>query len=713
MNRPGGTGAPRIGRRTALLAAASAAGCGGPAEVAAQGGAGGAAPAGLRLENAGSRSLPAGIATFGHVFLPGELPRGAGLQAGLGGGAPQPAQADVKTRWPDGSAQMAVVAVARPELASGRVVGVALAAGAGAPADEVALAEALAGHSLLATLAFEGATSPFRADLFELLRAALAGGRASYWQRGKLASAARVEAAVPGTSLRLVCDVTAYAGGGLAADLQFANDRAMEAAGGRLTYAANVVLDGRQVIAERVEQLQYQVWRRRVATGADGGQGSGSPGAGWLNVRHDLRRLIEAGAVARYDTTLRVSAARLADYGRAIAGTGWRAPLAANGVTKYMPTGGGRADIGFTTEHNTIWLLSGDARVAAFAIGQAEASGAVPWRYWDARRNSWVHAGNYPRLWTDPRGGVGRPGDPDATGPTQYMEWTGYEGWVPEQAHQPDLSFVPYILTGERWMLDNLLAQAAWNTVANWPSGERQNSLTRAADLVVSNVEVRAAAWSMRQVEHAAWAAPDGSPERGYFRRVADANWRWLVAQTPAWTEMQGNSHGWLPNYWWRGGTAPWQQDFLASTAILAARRGSTEARSFLDWMTNFLIGRFEQPAEVFSPRDGIANTLGVTPRDPATREPVQQMLKSWAELGAQMRQGASNFGGWERSQGYYGQLGLASLAGVFQLTGEPRARTAYARLVALNPPFTMESDLAASPSFAVTIPELLRGPRR
>ena len=53
--------------------------------------------------------------------------------------------------------------------------------------------------------------------------------------------------------------------------------------------------------------------------------------------------------------------------------------------------------------------------------------------------------------------------EPNSGGLTQQVD--GATGWVPDTAHQPDLSYVPYLLTGERWMLDNLNAMQPLNVV--------------------------------------------------------------------------------------------------------------------------------------------------------------------------------------------------------------------------------------------------------
>jgi hypothetical protein len=675
----------------------------------------------LQFQNAGSRTLAAGVATFAQVFLRGELPRGAGLAARIAGGPPQPVQLDVKTRWEDGSVRMAVLALARPELAARRSVEVALVA---APPDErppIALAEAIAGRNCLVAISPAEGGGAANIDLFAALRESLAGRAPSYWQRGALTTQARVTVPVGETSLRLVADVAAFPGGGVAVELVFANDRAMELRGGRLNYNASVVLDGHLVVRETVDHGQYQAWHRRLATQPwHGGQGRLRPNEPSLNIRHDVSRLVAAAAIPRFDLTLRIPEEALQNFASAIASPGWGAPLASHGVQRFMPAAGGRSDIGITNQNAAAWLLSQDARAAAFALAWAETAGAVPWRHWYATRGTWLNPLFYPQLWVQSRGGAnptGRPGDQRSTGLTQFYD---RGDWAAEAAHQPDLSFVPYLLTGERWILDNLNAQAAWNTVYNWPSGpdqpgERWNTVTRQFNLVVRQVEVRAAAWALRQLENAAWAAPDGSVEQAHFRHFADANWQWLRAQIPEWTRLQGEVHGYIPNGIWGGRLPPWQQDYFASIAILAASRGNEVAMQILDWMKNFLIGRFEQAPAVFNPRDGVASAPAIGRVAANGWVPNWDAVAStWAGFGAlTLAANATNGNGWERSGGNFGMWGLSSLAGIWHLTGDPRARAAYERLAALNPPYTTAADFAREPSSPVTIPGIYGGTRR
>jgi Ca2+-binding RTX toxin-like protein len=548
-------------------------------------------------------------------------------------------------------------------------------------------------------LAIEG-RAPLQVDVIAALNDAIAAGTASFWQRGDLATQARVSVLVPDSSMRLVFDVTAFKGGGFEVDATFANDRAMEAVGGRLDYDVTVRMNGATVLQDSLSQAQYQNWHEAFSSdGRNGGQGLGDPSAGWLNIRHDIAKLGQLGVVADYDLSLAIPESLLASYLAATEAPGWGDPFAANGVTTYMPMVGGRADLGITTLSNSAWLISQDARAAAHALGQAEAATGITWQFWDQANGTWLNTDNYPRLWVDARGGTGRPGDPTSTGLTQQRESSATTGWTPEKAHQPELSFVPYVMTGERWILDNLNAQAAWNLTETWPF-PRQDGVGLLADSL-NVIQVRSVAWGLRQIENALWAAPEGSSERLFLEGVSDRNWSWLVSKIPEWTALQGEAHGYLPIEPEYGSVAPWQQDYFASTVISAASRGNEDALTYLNWAKNFLIGRFLAADEGFSPRDGVVMLLRTG--DLTTRE----VYKTWSEIGAATVAAGMSHGwtGWNQETGEYGRLALSTLAGIYHLTGDLDAFNAYRLLVGLNYPRTSAADFAANPQYAVTIP--------
>ncbi|MFN0186090.1 MAG: hypothetical protein ACKVQR_19925, partial [Aquabacterium sp.] len=661
----------------------------------------------FRFENSGAQLLGEGVATLGQSFAKGDVPPGSSVAAsieGVGIGL----QMDVKSRWEDGSVKFAVLSVERPELTAGGAAGVVLskvAAAAAGPA--VDLAAVSTAHSLVVDLTPTGASSlgqsKITVDVLDALRKGLADGSASFWQKGELASQARVEIDLPG-SMRLKFDVTAYKDGQLSVDAVFANDEAMTASGGRVDYAVLARLDGAEVIRETVSQGQYQSWHREVATSAvHGTAGLGDAAHGWLNIRQDVGYLEKAAAVPDYDQSIAISQNLLNKYAEAITRADWDDPLAAHDVTQYMPLTGGRPDIGITTSSNAAWLISGDIRVVEYALGQAETAGAVPWNMWDNAHDTWLNTAHYKNLWTETQvpGTVGDAGSPGLTQPVLGADQMG--GWRADLAHQPNLSTVPYLMTGERWMLDNQQAQAAASVVATYPGNREGDGL-----IVVQGGQVRASAWTLREVQNAAWLSPDGSAEKAYFQTVADANWKWLVSQIPEWTAKQGEAHGWVPGGSYGQIIAPWQQDYFASTAITAAARGNADALTFLKWQANFLIGRFTHDDAGFDFHDGAAYGLVIAaPALTGSGFTIDNAYKSWAEIGAAMTAaGLASNGVWSGGNDYM-QSALSTLAGLYQVLGSTEALEVYKKLLASTPPHVDQPTLGHTPNYAITIPDV------
>jgi hypothetical protein len=665
---------------------------------------------GLVLEGSGS---PAGtVVVFGQAFRAGDLPQGerlaARLAGGPGGGRPLAVQADITTRHADGSARFAVVSLASPALRAGERAAVLLARTAEAappPLDTVASGS---GRSAVVEIAPADGAAPWRVDL--LLRfqdAVLQRFPGAVWQQGALAVQARIALPVPpaavggASSARLVADLALRADGTLWADVWLRNDAAMRPGGGPVQYSMRLLLDGREALGTGpIRQLQYTGFGR--LRGAAGGGPAQSPPL----VRHDVAYLGEVGAVARYDLSVGVEERRLAEMARHMAAPEWETPLAPRRIVQDMGTAGGRPDIGPTTLWQAAWLVSGDARAARFAEGQAEAGGAIPWHFWDASGGAdggggWMDTRRWPEFWTDPRGG-----QPPKT-LLQPMPTRADAVWVADTAHKPALSFVPYLLTGRRSLLDQMVAEAFWCILSMWPARRLETADVPAVrDVnVVSGAQIRGAAWSMRDLGNAAWIMPDDHANAGYLRAAHDANWTWVRAMTAKWSAMQGEARGWIfGNYaiGARGETSPWQQDFFVASAATAARRGNADARAVLAWMENFIVGRFLAAERGFNPRDGVAYQFPLAPAG----GPNPAYFQSWAEIGAETRaRDMSNDESWRRSNGYYGPLGLHSLAAMAEILDSQAARRAHAWLAAAAPPHTAQRDYATDPTWSVTAP--------
>jgi hypothetical protein len=683
------------GRRAAMLGSAAFLALGAPT-LAAASRSGGAAAARhctggeiTRIVLEGNGTPAGAVIAFGQVFRPRDVPAHAGIVARVGG-QPILTQFDAVTRHGDGSVLFGIVSVALPRaLPPGQALELQLSATERAPAGGALDPVAVLGNRQLVLELTPALGQPWRADLRALLEAAPRAGTA-VWQSGPLATEIRLHAPVPAvavgsvSSMRMVADFSARADGTIRLDLWLRNDIAMQEGGGDAAYSARLLLDGRELLstAAPLRHRHYTAFGRQVAFGRDG---AAAPLPAF--VRHDLHYLAETGAIARYDPSLVVSEHLLARYGKALAAPEWSVPFGNREITQYMPQTGGRPDIGPATQSQAAWLISGDRRAAAYAMGQAEAAGAIPWHHWDPRGGEggrWLDAQRWPRLWTDGRGGR-PPGGlmqpvPDST------------GWTPEGSHQPDLSFVPFILTGRRVFLDHLQSQAAWCVVSTWPDARRGAE----ANMVRSN-QTRGTAWAIRQLHEAGWISPEKDAQRDYFRRCEASNWAYLRSRIPVWKQAQGEAHGWVPSdidppFECK----PWMQDYLVSTAAAAARKGDADARAVLEFMGNFTVGRFLSGNRGFNPRDGAAYVI-------ATTDSWRTPLHGWAEIGAQTRaRGWSNESGWSKSTGDYAQLALLALACVADVLDSAEARRAYAWLSSAGAPFTTRADYARDPLYPV-----------
>jgi hypothetical protein len=465
------------------------------------------------------------------------------------------------------------------------------------------------------------------------------------------------------TSLRLVVDL----GTGWAIVVP-RNDIANRAGGGVARYSLQVHLDGALVLDERdITTTQYRGTRpfRLGKLPA------------WPLPSTDS--LIQRGLVARYKQGP-VANDKPSGYVKAMAAADWHARDSSRGIQRYMPGTGGRDDIGPATAAQAVYLQARDPQVLAYVIGQAETATTIPWHLWDAKAGSWLSVENWPRLWTDGRGGE--------PGKGTLLQGMDGDGWEVESAHQPDLSYVAYLLIGERWILDNLQAQAAWNIVYQWKDTRGDSDM-----VVVNRNQVRGAAWALRQIDEAAHVSPEGSAEKAYFTKASRANWSWILSQLPAWTKEQGEAHGTLRGvYGVSGGLSVWQQDYFASTALAAARRGNEDAKTYLRWARNFLVGRFTHLGH-----DAVAYLLADT--DPKTGLDYG----TWDRIKvATAANGWSNGNGWSKSQGDYAQWAIFTLRGLADVLGDAEAAKWADWLVKEKAPFVSDADMARDPLLRV-----------
>ncbi len=149
-------------------------------------------------------------------------------------------------------------------------------------------------------------------------------------------------------------------------------------------------------------------------------------------------------------------------------------------------------------------------------------------------------------------------------------------------------------------------------------------------------------------------------------------------------TLHEGQASGWLQGGGGGPGViSPWQQDYFATTMVLAAEQGVAAAKQILAWETNFLAGRFLASAQGFSPFQAVPYHLDTY--DPKLGQ--NYAYQTWAQIET-VSLANSDIGSttnWANNDGYYASLARAALAGDITVTASPEAVHAYGWITAFG----------------------------
>ena len=253
-------------------------------------------------------------------------------------------------------------------------------------------------------------------------------------------------------------------------------------------------------------------------------------------------------------------------------------PMGIAGVMAYMPTTGERDDIGLFPAWTAEFLAHGDEAGWQRMLANAEACATFPW-HWRDETGQVFNIDRHPDWSIDPRFA---PADKVPAWPASRDQTAP----VVDDAHQPQLTCVPYLLTGDPYFLEELQFQANWHM---WSHGS-QNGLG-----LLSNSQVRGLAWTLRQVALAAAATPDSVPSwllpRDYFLRKLENNRRWLAEQTVDSIDplAQTFRFPWVNDLTM---IASWQEDFITLVLGQIVRMGFTGWRPIHDWACSNLVAR-------------------------------------------------------------------------------------------------------------------------
>lgn len=364
-------------------------------------------------------------------------------------------------------------------------------------------------------------------------------------------------------------------------------------------YDAAIEQDGKTAFRQSdVTHYHHARWHRVVWSEAD-------PAA---FVQYDRRYLFDSRAVLHYDDRLAIPSSVIDEDVRRLAAADTR-PMGNANVTYYFGMTGGRPDIGPVPRWTTLYLMSMDPREYKVMMANADASGSIPIHYRDRATDRPVSIDDHPGIvtgfWPPSQGR-------DAIPPMRNADTP----WMPEPAHQPSLVYVPYMVTGDRYYLEEVQFWATWNLgITN--TGARQGS----RGILVGTEQTRGDAWALRSLAEAAFVTPDADPQKRYYEGKLVNNIGYAVAAY----EHRSNPIG-LDSLLGATRFAPWQADFMILVLSEIAGSGYDGAETWMRWVAEPAMGVWTNERNGFCRMN--APSGGLT-----FRRTDGSLVSNWAEL--------------------------------------------------------------------------------
>jgi hypothetical protein len=249
-------------------------------------------------------------------------------------------------------------------------------------------------------------------------------------------------------------------------------------------------------------------------------------------------------------------------------------------VTVYMPTTGERGDLGVVPEWYGAYLATGDSAMKASMMAWAESAGTFGWHMRDPKTWAPFNWNTYPgastyydQRWSSPHLSL-------LTSPPSKIHGNIFSI---DMSHQPALAFLPFMLTGDLYYLEELQFMSTY-MMRSSPSVQLG---------LLYKGQTRETAWSLRNIFDVVYATPERSTQsilpRSYWQKFLDKNLAGMMADYVHGKSLKtavfcsGTDGGRMPF---------WQEDYLATVLGVAVHRGFEAWRPVFEWKLQSDIAR-------------------------------------------------------------------------------------------------------------------------
>ena len=571
--------------------------------------------------------------TTGHATFGLTLPAGAassGVQVGS-----LATQTDVKTKWPDGSIRFAVVTVRIPSGGSYAITAAPRATGA--------TTQVWPSASVELTIAGTKYTAP----------APTAGS--DQWLSGPLVSETRalVIPAAGGTQhpfLRVLYDIRSYAGGGQRVDVSVQNTLDVASAD-RVTYNVAIVVGGTvQYSRTNVEHPYMMRWRKTFLTG----------GLSESAVTPDFEPVFKAKALPRFLSSISGQYDARMDTGFDI--------LQVGTMSRAMGATGGRPEIGPYPDWTAQYIVFKKADQGKFVLRNGDLGGSWSAHITKPDGVSLISIDERPDFMLQTYANAGNKPANNMAGVGFIVDGTLVQ--TAENAHQPSLAYVPYLVTGDRYYADEMAFWASFVLLSQPPADDAR----RRSEGLLQLDQPRGIAWGLRNLADAAAYLPDAHPMKAYFVAKVRNNLAWAdqYAATHITPLQTVFAFGWATPSGQLLISGQWQNNYVAWAIDHANRQGFSGGGALVTRITKLQLRLFTS-AEW--PRQNAAPYYLVTGVRPAGQDP-----QYYTTL-AKMHEATAQYWG-------AGEGGFPSFAGAYGID----ARLSLLLAVSQNPAAAQDS---------------------
>lgn len=559
----------------------------------------------LNFQNTTGSTQNAGYVALAHPFKKGDVQPADSLKW-TSGGTDYPVQYECKATHDGGSCRHGLLVVSLPAINAGATASGTLTIGSAAnPAQCAPTSAALIAAGYEVTAQFAAAASPpagftnFPSTGTASAATALSGASPT-WRSGCLVNEFRVSTTLNSGKLKVTFDIQAFADGSTMTDVISDNAWFYDSGKSNLAYTVTLTQTGGTIVTpisstaspvtySNQGQWLYSKWHREID----------SSGRIRPNPIFDMAYFARAGAILNYDLAVGYTASVIDTHYSGLNATN-TAPMGTAVVETNMPNTGERCDIGPQTCWMALWIMSQYDKAYKLMMAIGDVAGAVPWHY--------IDEGTGKPIATSPATISNFWASSDATAPNYLIPTNGWPTNQPfsvDQAHTPDLTYLPYLVTGSHYRLDLLQAQGDYAVTGadpnfNW--NVRNTANTTYIGIMYYEQE-RSKGWQLRSLAESAYLTPDSDSFKSHLMdRLGVAMDGFIgVAYTDDYWGLSGAVKGFISAGRVLGDyvIAPWQQGYILHAMGQVAGMGITtgsishEALQMLEFMRPFYAGQY------------------------------------------------------------------------------------------------------------------------